>query len=1040
MRYPQLRWVVVACFALLPVVALPAVAQAAPDHTITLTDESGPQSWEGAAATGANQDYDENTGEPCDETESGYCEQALLHVDTAAPVAIEVSLDNDPINDFDLYIYDSDADATRGELRDQSANPQTLLEAVQIGNAQGYFLVQVVYFQTIESGYSATAEITGPGTGGGGSAEPLPETQFFFHGDLPVNQIDDATFDTDPPTGGTPDIVPGSAVLGGFWTGEIDEGGIETLEVDFWQKAPVGELLLGEVNYEVVLEAEDQTYEFPFFTESVDARNIPERVIHTFTEEDPGTPLPIDLPGGPVTIQIVGHFIDSEAVTVILYDSTGFPSGFSINVPPPITRAPFPPDVDEPPGLQEVLASDPSQGWTSRSEMHVAQSPTDPNLLVAGSKFYNRDPDALAEYEFKNGSYVSFDGAQSWADLGQVATCPADQAPPESWPNNTCYPEDDPDADGLDPGDQNTGRPAGDYGEEYITSDPWVQLDDEGNAYFMALDHPPFGGNPEGNGWGMTLHKWESVSPEDVAGGDTWSDRIPINTYPDSLRRDTLGFLDDKNTFTVNNAGPDGDGETGIMIACWGQSIGALVKQQIVCERSTDGGESWPEEPRPISDVQQLVIGIHVVADTQDPETFYATWLQYATGGAAGDIGGALTPETLEFAVTQDGGQTWVHRPLPVSLVTGIPRQFPGQEFRNLSIPIMAVGPEGEIYITWANYGAATDPDNDEDGMEADILLVKSTNGGMTWSSPTRVNVPDESPNPNADQFQPYVAVTESGQVNLIYFDRRLDPKTEEHPGNYFTDVFLARSNDGGATFTEHRLTHDATDPEFNAPVSTSGLFFGDYQGLVVDECNAIPFVNDTHLANDEFLDPAAEERDPDFDDGLPSSPYQEAVSWRVPNTTEFGGPGEELPEGCVPPPPPLCPDLEGVSGNHLVGTPGDDTLIGTPGQDVICGLGGSDTIKGLAEGDLLIGGAGVDTIVGGRGADEAKGGKGGDQLRGGKGADVVRGGNGADSVLGNKGDDFLSGGKGSDELRGGRGFDTCRGGPGPDLISACEN
>jgi predicted DNA-binding transcriptional regulator YafY len=34
---------------------------------------------------------------------------------------------------------------------------------------------------------------------------------------------------------------------------------------------------------------------------------------------------------------------------------------------------------------------------------------------------------------------------------------------------------------------------------------------------------------------------------------------------------------------------------------------------------------------------------------------------------------------------------------------------------------------------------------------------------------------------------------------------------------------------------------------------------------LVVDDCVAIPFFNDTHLANDEFLDPGSE-RDPEFD------------------------------------------------------------------------------------------------------------------------------------------------------------------------------
>src|SRR5215213_11749623 len=42
------------------------------------------------------------------------------------------------------------------------------------------------------------------------------------------------------------------------------------------------------------------------------------------------------------------------------------------------------------------------------------------------------------------------------------------------------------------------------------------------------------------------------------------------------------------------------------------------------------------------------------------------------------------------------------------------------------------------------------------------------------------------------------------------------------------------------------------------------------------------------HLANDP-------QRDPDFDAGLPQSPFQEIVSWRVPNTRTYGGTNRHL-------------------------------------------------------------------------------------------------------------------------------------------------
>jgi hypothetical protein len=62
----------------------------------------------------------------------------------------------------------------------------------------------------------------------------------------------------------------------------------------------------------------------------------------------------------------------------------------------------------------------PLNATRSHSEPHIAQSPLDPNLLIAASKRYDRDPDSLAEYEFKIGTYVSFDHGVTWSDLGQL--------------------------------------------------------------------------------------------------------------------------------------------------------------------------------------------------------------------------------------------------------------------------------------------------------------------------------------------------------------------------------------------------------------------------------------------------------------------------------------------------------------------------------------------------------------------------------------------------------------------------------------------
>jgi hypothetical protein len=539
-------------------------------------------------------------------------------------------------------------------------------------------------------------------------------------------------------------------------------------------------------------------------------------------------------------------------------------------------RAKFPPDVDQPTGLPDFLASDPALGYRSHSEPHIAQSPLNPNLLIAASKQYNRDRDSLAEYEFKIGTYVSFDHGLTWRDLGPLDACPQQQAPPASWPlGNTCYPADDPARAGTGAEDANDDRPDGDFGEEYVTSDVWVDFDDEGNAYAMVLDSPPF---PSGAGWGMTLHRWRTPSRGDLAPGATWSSRIPIDAYPAAATDPNFALLDDKDTFAVNNAGPDRDGTTGIMVACWTfdePATAAEGPQRIDCERSTDGGQTWPDSPKPISPPEQrLVIGADVVADTRDPNTFYLAWTEYFSGMASG-----AGTNTIQVAKSTDGGVTW-SAPVTASTFVPLPGSFPRQAFRNLTLPIMAVGPNGEVYVSYADYDPLRTTTPDEDGMQADIKLVKSLDGGATWGAAVRVNQ-DAT---NADQFQQYLRVTRRGQLNVSYFDRRLDrPDPPRHPGNFFIDTFLSRSNDDGATWTDTRVSHDSWDPSINPPISESGEFIGDYQGLVADNCVAVPFVNDTHLANDPS-------RDPLFDLGKPRSPFQQVFSWLVPNIGASGG------------------------------------------------------------------------------------------------------------------------------------------------------
>jgi hypothetical protein len=249
--------------------------------------------------------------------------------------------------------------------------------------------------------------------------------------------------------------------------------------------------------------------------------------------------------------------------------------------------------------------------------------------------------------------------------------------------------------------------------------------------------------------------------------------------------------------------------------------------------------------------------------------------------GNEDDLGTGLGthPTQLYMAKTTDGGQTFTPARV-IGTFNDLASPLPGSNFRTGAIPIAAAAPNGDVYVVYDAYNDAPDPAHDADGKTADIMMIKSTDGGVTWSSPVVVNQ-DKS---NADQFQGHVAVSPAGQVDVSYFDRRNDP------ANYYIDEYRSRSTDGGKTFTDTRLSHDMFDAGINAPISTSGEFFGDYQGLVADRCQALAFYQDTHLANDPS-------RDPSFDQGAPRSRYQEVFAYRADVAGASSNPA------CAPPP-----------------------------------------------------------------------------------------------------------------------------------------
>ena len=140
----------------------------------------------------------------------------------------------------------------------------------------------------------------------------------------------------------------------------------------------------------------------------------------------------------------------------------------------------------------------------------------------------------------------------------------------------------------------------------------------------------------------------------------------------------------------------------------------------------------------------------------------------------------------------------------------------------------------GYIYICWPQLGVSPA------GSDPDIVMIKSTNGGTTWSTPVRVN--NDVLNNGKDQYYPWCSVDQStGQIHIVFYDNR--NTTSDSSG-----VFMATSSDGGLTFDNFKVSDANFKPK---PISgLAGGYQGDYIGITAANGKAYPFWAEDRTGN----------------------------------------------------------------------------------------------------------------------------------------------------------------------------------------------
>ena len=127
-------------------------------------------------------------------------------------------------------------------------------------------------------------------------------------------------------------------------------------------------------------------------------------------------------------------------------------------------------------------------------------------------------------------------------------------------------------------------------------------------------------------------------------------------------------------------------------------------------------------------------------------------------------------------------------------------------EFPGLAVDRSGGPANGTLYMTWNDGRFIRPPDVESlTGRYgyAQVLVIKSTDGGVSWSSPVRVNDDRLLALPSGrgvDHFIPAAGVDNTGRVGICWYDRR------NSPINLFVSRFCAVSTDGANTWNNQGI------------------------------------------------------------------------------------------------------------------------------------------------------------------------------------------------------------------------------------------
>jgi hypothetical protein len=265
-----------------------------------------------------------------------------------------------------------------------------------------------------------------------------------------------------------------------------------------------------------------------------------------------------------------------------------------------------------------------------------------------------------------------------------------------------------------------------------------------------------------------------------------------------------------------------------------GANCGGVFCTEIEYVKSTDGGVTWtaPQVIDKAVGVATEVFGslvdvgpggnVHIAWERFDPD--YQTRSIQTRRSVDDGISFGATSVVSSVVPTGNG-----------TIVQGLFRNF-------VDLQGLKVDPSSNaVYVTWNDGRFAQQPDINSDCQHqqkycfASALLAKSTDGGATWSAPTRVD--NGSVGQKVDRIQPALDVDSHGRLWSLYYDRLGAFEGVER--NFRIEAVVAQSSDGGSSWKRKPVSSRFFPTKMDE--NTPPFYMGDYNWITTDKLNKYP-------------------------------------------------------------------------------------------------------------------------------------------------------------------------------------------------------